>query len=84
MGACATDAECTFVSLGCCSTTPVNRIHAKDAQAALEVSGQPYCAVKAACGPGPNGTWAGTPGKCVEGRCGCDASQPLVSNCRGF
>ncbi len=63
------DAECTFVSLGCCDTTPVNRTYATQAQKRLDESGRPYCAPKAACGEGPDGTWAKTAGRCVNRRC---------------
>ncbi|MFO0671507.1 MAG: hypothetical protein U0235_18070 [Polyangiaceae bacterium] len=67
--ACASDAECTYVSLGCCDTTPVNRRFAAQAQARLDASGRPHCAVKQACGPGPAATWAGAAGKCRAGTC---------------
>lgn len=66
---CSKDAECTFVSLGCCDTTPVNRTYATQAQKRLDESGRPYCAVKAACGEGLDGTWAKTAGRCVNRRC---------------
>ncbi len=36
---------------------------------AIDESGRPYCAPKSACGPSENGTWKGTPGRCVERRC---------------
>ncbi len=81
--ACQRDDECTFVSLGCCSTTPVNRAFSAQAMAALEASGARFCPVKQLCGPGVDGTFAGTPGKCVAGRCGCDPETPLVDNCLG-
>lgn len=67
--ACVSDADCTFVSLGCCSTTPVNRASAAAVKMRLAASGLPYCAVKAACGPGPDGTWEGAPGTCMRGAC---------------
>jgi hypothetical protein len=67
--ACTSDADCTYVSLGCCDTTPVNRAHAADAQRKLDRSGHPYCAPKAACGPSANGTWSGAAGKCAAGNC---------------
>lgn len=82
-GACQRDDECTFVSLGCCSTTPVNRAFSAQAMAALEASGARFCPVKQLCGPGADGTFAGTPGKCVAGRCACDPGTPLVDNCLG-
>jgi hypothetical protein len=66
---CANDAECTYVSLGCCDTTPVNRAHVADAKRKLERSGHPYCPPKSACGPSSDGTWAGAPGKCTAGNC---------------
>lgn len=68
-GRCSKDAECTFVSLGCCDTTPVNRAFVDQAQKRLLESGRPYCAPKAACGEGPDGTWAKAPGRCVKQRC---------------
>lgn len=67
--ACKSDAECTFVSLGCCETTPVNRAHAGEMQKKLDASGKAYCPPKTACGPGPDGTWNGTPGVCRNGVC---------------
>ena len=67
--ACQGSDECTFVSLGCCDTTAVNRAHRIDAQRSLDASGHPWCAPKSACGPGLDGTWAGTPGTCRESRC---------------
>ena len=67
--ACASDLDCTYVSLGCCDTTPVNRAHVADAKRKLERSGHPYCPPKAACGPSPDGTWSGAPGKCSAGNC---------------
>ena len=67
---CRADADCTFVSLGCCSTTPVNRAFAAVVKKRLEASGLPYCHVKAACGQGPNGTWEGVAGVCLAGVCG--------------
>lgn len=82
-GTCQRDDECTFVSLGCCSTTPVNRTFSEPAMAALEASGAPYCPVKTACGPGSDGTFAGTPGACIAGRCACDPRATLVDNCLG-
>lgn len=66
---CSKDAECTYVSLGCCDTTPVNRSYVEQAQKKLDDSGRMPCAVKAACGRGPDGTWAKTPGRCVKQRC---------------
>ncbi len=66
---CASDAECTFVGLGCCDVSPVNRAHADAAQRQLSESGRHYCPVRAACGPGPGGTWAGAPGGCQAGVC---------------
>ncbi|HEY2365741.1 MAG TPA: hypothetical protein VGH87_05110, partial [Polyangiaceae bacterium] len=66
---CTTDADCTYASLGCCDTTPVNRAHAADMQRKLEHTGHPWCPVKAACGPSTNGTWSGAPGKCTAGDC---------------
>ncbi len=66
---CAGDADCTYVSLGCCDAQPVNRVFAAQAQRALDESGRPHCATKAACGTGPDGTKANTPGRCVAGRC---------------
>ncbi len=68
--ACASDLDCTYVSLGCCDTTPVNRAYVADAKRKLERSGRPYCPPKTACGPGADGTWAGAPGKCTAGNCG--------------
>ncbi len=82
-GHCQKDADCTFASLGCCSVTPVARKHAADANQRLAASGRQYCAPKAACGPGPDGTFAGTPGKCTKGACGCDPAAPLYRNCLG-
>lgn len=82
-GRCEKDADCTFASLGCCSVTPVARARAADAKQKLEASGRPYCAPKAACGPGPDGTFAGAPGKCTKGACGCDPAAPLYKNCLG-
>jgi hypothetical protein len=67
--ACASDLDCTYVSLGCCDTTPVNRAHADEAKRKLERSGHPYCPPKTACGPSADGTWAGAPGKCAAGNC---------------
>jgi hypothetical protein len=67
--ACLSDLDCTYVSLGCCDTTPVNRAHVADAKHKLERSGHPYCPPKSACGPGTDGTWAGAPGKCAAGNC---------------
>ncbi len=67
--ACSRDEDCTYVSLGCCDTTPVNRARERQAQKKLDESGRPYCAPKSACGPSENGTWKGTPGRCVERRC---------------
>ena len=66
---CSSDADCTYVSLGCCDTTPVNRAHVADAKRKLERSGRPYCPPKTACGPSADGTWAGAPGKCSGGSC---------------
>ena len=66
---CQADTDCTFVSLGCCDTTPVNRGHRIDAQRSLDASGHPWCAPKSACGPGLDGTWAGMPGVCRDARC---------------
>lgn len=66
---CVADADCTFVALGCCDTTAVLRTRAAEVQRALEASGRPFCSVKAACGPGPNGTWEATPGTCSTGTC---------------
>lgn len=66
---CTTDADCTYASLGCCETTPVNRAHAADMQRKLEHSGHAWCPVKTACGPSTNGTWSGAPGKCAAGNC---------------
>jgi hypothetical protein len=66
---CTRDADCTFVSLGCCDTTPVNQSHAKEAQERLDSSGRPFCAPKAACGPSADGTWRGARGRCVKRRC---------------
>jgi hypothetical protein len=66
---CTSDADCTYVSLGCCDTTPVNRAHVKDAQRKLDQSGHPHCPPKAACGPSADGTWSGAPGKCTAGSC---------------
>jgi len=63
--------------------TPVARAHAAVAKQRLEASGRPYCAPKAACGPGADGTFAGTPGKCTKGACGCDPAAPLYRNCLG-
>ncbi|MFO0633890.1 MAG: hypothetical protein U0168_13660 [Nannocystaceae bacterium] len=80
---CDADRECTFVALGCCDTTPVLRTRAKAANERLQASGRPECPVKTACGPGADGTWIGTPGKCIDRRCGCDPAAPLVDNCRG-
>ncbi len=54
-----------------------------EAQRKLEASGRPYCAPKAACGPGPDGTFAGTAGRCTKGACGCDPAAPLYKNCLG-
>lgn len=82
-GRCVKDADCTFVSLGCCEVTPVARAHAAEASRKLEASGRPFCAPKAACGPGPDGTFAGTAGKCTKGACGCDPAAPLYRNCLG-
>jgi len=67
--ACTSDADCTYVSLGCCDTTPVNRSHVADAKRKLERSGRPYCPPKTACGPSADGTWSGAPGKCAAGSC---------------
>jgi hypothetical protein len=67
--ACAADRDCTYATLGCCDVTPVNRAHAAEVHAALEASGRPYCAVKAACAPTPSGTWNDGPGACAQGRC---------------
>ncbi len=80
---CEKDADCTFVALGCCDITPVARARAAEAQRKLEASGRPYCAPKAACGPGPDGTFAGTAGRCTKGACGCDPAAPLYKNCLG-
>ncbi|MBX7077971.1 MAG: hypothetical protein K1X88_02215 [Nannocystaceae bacterium] len=80
---CRADRECTFVALGCCDTTPVLRKHAAEANERLVASGRPECPVKAACGPGADGTWIGTAGACIDGRCGCDPAAPLFANCRG-
>lgn len=66
---CKQDAECTFVALGCCSTTAVNRESAAHVKRRLVASGLPECPPKAACGPGRDGTWEGTAGTCREGRC---------------
>lgn len=66
---CRTDADCTYVSLGCCDTTPVARAHAPEAQQMLAASGRPFCPPKAACGPSVDGTWSGAPGKCSRGVC---------------
>lgn len=66
---CVRDADCTWVSLGCCSEIVVNHAHAKVARDALEESGRPYCPVKAACGPGPHGSMDGVQGTCTEGVC---------------
>ena len=66
---CRADSECTYVSLGCCDTTPVNRTNMALAQKRLEDSGRPYCPVKAACGPSADGTWANAPGTCVKRVC---------------
>lgn len=56
---CSKDAGVPYASLGCCDTTPVNRTHADQAQRKkLNDSGRLPCPVKAACGRGPEGTWA--------------------------
>lgn len=78
---CRADAECTFVSLGCCDTTPVNRRHADDARGALRASKREECPPKTACGPGADGTWQGTPGRCLAGVCGCDPRGPMAAAC---
>ena len=67
--ACTSDADCAVVSLGCCNNTAVNRGHAGDTRQALEVAGRRECPVKAACGPGPGGTWDGEAGTCARGTC---------------
>jgi hypothetical protein len=74
--ACENDADCTYVSLGCCDTTPVNRSHAVEAQRELDASGRPHCAPKTACGPSKDGTWAGAPGKCRAGSCAMPDPMP--------
>lgn len=67
--ACTRDEDCTYVSLGCCDTTPVNRARERQAQKKLNESGRPVCPPKTACGPSEAGTWKGTPGRCVARRC---------------
>lgn len=67
--ACASDAECTFATLGCADVTPVNRAYLEKAHERLRESGRPYAAPKSACGPAPSGTWAGQPGVCGAGHC---------------
>lgn len=66
---CASDAECTIVSLGCCEVTPVRRDHAAETRTRLEASGKRYCPPKSACGPSSAGTWDGEPGVCKAGAC---------------
>ncbi|MFI5296728.1 MAG: AgmX/PglI C-terminal domain-containing protein [Polyangiales bacterium] len=74
--ACATDDECTFVSRGCCSEVSVNRAHVDAAVAELYDAHAPYCPVEKACGPGRDGTMAGTPGACIDGKCGPLRARP--------
>ena len=73
--ACASNDDCTIVTLGCCSETPVNCTHATAARKALQTSGRNYCAVKTACGPGRGGTWDSERGVCKIGTC----QMPLVN-----
>jgi hypothetical protein len=44
--ACATDRDCTYVSLGCCDQTAVDQDHAPAARAALDESGRAFCPPK--------------------------------------
>ncbi len=67
---CASDADCTYATLGCCEVTPVNQASRAIVADALERSGRRECPPKAACGPGPRGTWDGQPGRCVARVCG--------------
>lgn len=66
---CQKDADCTYAALGCCSVVAVNRLHADAVRARLRGSHLPLCPPKAACGPGPGGTWDGADGRCSEGLC---------------
>lgn len=71
---CASDADCTYATLGCCEVTPVNQASRAIVADALERSGRRECPPKSACGPGPNGTWDGQPGRCVAQVCGAPGS----------
>jgi hypothetical protein len=66
---CTTDADCTITALGCCDETPVNRASYAQARDALRASGRRYCPVKAACGPGTDGTKELMPGRCLDAAC---------------
>jgi len=68
-GACATDADCVVVSMGCADETPVNRTHEIETRRAIKAANRPWRPPKDACGPGPQGVWNGQPGECKAGRC---------------
>jgi hypothetical protein len=66
---CSTDADCVMISLGCCDETAVARAKERESRDALDRSGRPWCAVKGACGPSSDGTWNGSPARCLGGHC---------------
>jgi hypothetical protein len=67
--ACASDADCVIVALGCCSKAAALRSRAQDVIRAIGASSRRECPVKAACGAGPSGNDDGEPAVCAAGAC---------------
>ncbi len=66
---CTSDDDCTYVTDGCCATVAVNRGSMHEGKTRLDSTPHKYCPVKTACGDGPDGTRAGTRGRCSQSTC---------------